>query len=493
MKLGADLPLNRRLPATEGQIILFFLSLFALGLFYWKVPPITDLLPHLNQINAFWWALKHKDGIYIINWFAPNVLYYYSLLLLSLLFPLLVAGKLIWVAIVGIQMLAMLGIKKKLGTTNYQFFFACLLLFNLNLYWGFGNFLIGWSLFLWFIQDEAMGTLKRAVLTILIAWSHIFFLLPLSLWMLGQWLRKPTAERDWKQWLPLMAVTCWTLAWMAMDFVPKSKQALEYNFTIFDRLSLPWLTGCMPGALQGWVEFGVASVAILILLLPRLVEHQSSSSETHRQLFQVGILMFAIGLLCPDKGLSTVRASQRWIPLAFQLMILATPWPRVKACKKLLASAIVLVSGVLLVATGWAWVQFQTEDLDGVQATLASIPKGSRLLVLDFVQFGRNFKTRAVMHAGDLAQLTQGAIPQATFADNPAAFVRFSETRPYTPLLEWYPDRLTATDLAQADLALIGGSPDLHANLGHSPLFRPLSAQGSPSTWRVYTIVRTPN
>ena len=475
---------------ADAITVLGILGVMSVLLFHWKVPPITDLLPHLNQVQAFWWAPKRADGLYQINWFAPNTFYYYILLLLCLVMPLLVAGKALWLGILALQMGGLLRLGRKLEAPYPLLLLALVLSFNLNFYWGFGNFLIAWSLFLWYVQMEDLSIYLKSFLTILIVWSHVFFILPLAVWQSLQWRRKKGTQRNPSEWISLAAVTVWFAIWMALDFGPKSSGTIAYNYSLADRLSLVWLRASVQGSLQGWPEMVMAIVLVGVLVLPPLMEEATFKSQFQRRIYLVGAALLLVGLVSPDKGMNTVRASQRWIPLAFQAMVLATPRPTRLWWQRLYQLAVSTVAVCFLVATVLAWSRFQSEDASGLQEATADIPTNSRVLTLDFIGFGSIFLTRAVMHAGDLAQVEKGAIPNSTFADNPAAFVRFARKRAYTQLLEWYPNQLRLSDLEQSDVALIGGPwkvQDEASHLGNLHPFRPIN---DGKYWHAYQIIK---
>lgn len=471
--------------AMAGMVVFLSALLFA-----WHLPPITDFLPHLNQVNAFWWALKHQDGLYTINWLAPNTLYYYLLILLNLALPVFLGGKLLWIGILGFQFFALRGLCRRIEAPLPIYLLSCLLAFNLNFYWGFGNFLIAWSLFLWYLQTEDRGLPRKALLILLITWAHVFFLLPLTLAEFLRWEALPESDRKLKNWIPLLAVMGWFAFWMARDFGPRSSGEMAYNFSLLERLSVPWLVASVQGALQSWTEVATVLVALGLLIAPRVLEQARSRTAYQRQVYRIGLVLLLVAVLSPDKGMSTVRASQRWVPLAFQLMIVATPWPASIRSSKLFRSTILGLSAVFLGATAIAWSRFQVEDLSGLKEAVGDLPSRSSLLVLDYVGFGNNFRTRSVMHAGDLAQIEKGVIPSSTFADNPAAFVRFTNERTFTPLLEWYPSRVAPSDLDLCEVALIGGPAEVHAGMVKLGRFVPLNSTDRHLRWQAYQILR---
>lgn len=473
---------------ADWLTILVMLSALSGLLFFWKIPPITDLLPHLNQVNAFWWALKQPDGLYEINWLAPNTLYYYLLLLLSLVMPLIIAGKTLWIGIFAIQLMAIQQLCRKLKTPYPLFLLSCLISFNLNFYWGFGNFLIAWSVLLLYVQVENMGMKLRWLLTILIIWAHVFFILPLTLWELMGWKEQIRTQRRWLIWIPLGVVSVWFAYWMVTDFGQKSSGAMTYNFSIASRLSFIWLSKSVQGSLQSWTEGAVVLVLLCVLLLPRMMDQPKFTTSFQRKIYLLGLALFLVGFFSPDKGMNTVRASQRWIPLAFQAMVISTPWPKNVRMHRLLQAAVTAVALCFPIATVWAWVRFQAEDASGLQEATANLPANARILTLDFVGFGSNFNTRSVMHAGDLAQLERGVIPNTTFADNPAAFVRFTKKRTYTYLLEWYPNLLKPSDLEQSDVALIGGPRKVQVEAVQTGHFHPIRPIADGKYWHAYLI-----
>lgn len=466
--------------------MIAFLSILLLA---WRVPPITDFLPHLNQVNAFWWALKQRDGLYTINWLAPNTLYYYLLILLDLFLPIFLAGKLLWIGILAFQFFALRGLCRKIEAPLPIYLLSCLLVFNLDFYWGFGNFLIAWSFFLWYLQTEDWGLPRKALLIMLITWAHVFFLLPLTLAEFLRWKALPKPERRLKNWIPLLTVMGWFAFWIARDFGPRSSGELTYNFSIIERLSLPWLITSVQGAMQSWTEVATVLVTLGLLIAPRVLEHARSRTAYQRQIYRIGLGLLLVAVLAPDKGMNTVRASQRWVPLAFQLMIVATSWPTSIQSSKLFRSTILGLSAMFLGATAIAWSRFQVEDLSGLKEAVGDLPFRSSLLVLDYVGFGDNFRTRSVMHAGDLAQIEKGVIPDSTFADNPAAFVRFTKERTFTQLIDWYPNRVQPSDLDLCDVALVGGPAGVHAEMVKSGRFAPMRPKGDSHYWRAYQIL----
>jgi len=477
-----------RIIKTHKEAITAFMFClnFSILLFSWEYPPIADFMPHLGQIQSFWWEIKRSDNIYAINWWAPNTLYYYLLVLFNLIMPPITACKWLWVTIYSTQILALYRLQQKLKSSYANFLLCMVLSFNMNLYWGFGNYILACTILLYIIATtKRMNVFMKFVSTLLLAWSHIFILAPLTVYEIVAYKQFPREKRKWLHFSPLIVTSIWVLCWMVFDFTVKSKGALAYNFPIVSRISLEWLFQSIQGGIQSKAEVLVA-VTVLSLIVFSIYKH-IQISQANLNIILVGVAFFCIGIILPDKGMNTVRASQRWIPVAIQIFLLTLSTVPHRTLDRIMTGSTMLVSGIFILATWNAWHCFQNYDLSGLREAIDLIPKNSHLIVLDYVGFGENFQTRSVMHAGSYAQVIMGAIPQASFADNPAAFVRYRNPRTYSPNLEWYPNRITQSDVDQSDVMLIGGKPEVHTKYIQSGRLVPLNTS-SEAVWRVYRI-----
>lgn len=461
---------------------------FTLMMVWVDVPPITDLPQHLVQVQAFWWANKTQDGLFLINWFAPNSGYYFLLILCRLVFPIVLAGKVLWMILVWVQ-LGMLGrLARRLAMHPLAALMAALLCLNLNFYWGFGNFTLGWCWFLLYFQlpAENRGLAVRFVLYLCVYVSHVFWLpIMVILDLYDAWHSQPRVLNRWQTWVPMGLPALCSLAWFLGDFSSKSSGDIAYNHSLLERLSLDWLSSSALGGLQGYAEPFLVGCIILGLLIGVAGSDGGHGSTLAIRCRRMGLCLLVLGLLAPDKGLDTVRFSQRWIPFGVQLLLLGGfGWGRGLARKAFQAIAC-LAAGLWLFTTMSAWSAFQLEEVANLRKAISPLHPGVSYLTLDHHRFGRLFLTRASMHLGTYGQLEHQAFPAFGFADNAAAFVRYRKNAGFTKQLEWYPERLTIADLLRVDYVLANGGEDVHRSLASRGLLEPVNQEGH---WRLYCV-----
>ncbi|MEJ2629514.1 MAG: hypothetical protein P8078_13300, partial [bacterium] len=132
-------------------LVIASLFLILLPFFFVTYTPSTDLPQHLSQIYLLTETIKGNTELYSINWYAPNNLIYILIAVSSLIFPPVLAGKIVLMIIVLLWGGSIFFLARKRNRPLANVFLALIFIYNLSLYWGFLNFLIGWPIFVFWI------------------------------------------------------------------------------------------------------------------------------------------------------------------------------------------------------------------------------------------------------------------------------------------------------------------------------------------------------
>src|SRR4051812_16037807 len=155
-------------------------------------PPVTDLPQHVAQVRLFWEAYGHPDGIYVIQWLAPNNLLYVLLLALAAVLPIEVVGSAALVIIISGWVVAIHWLAWRTQRPAAAAVVASLLIYGLSLSWGLLNFLIGFPVFvLWFVLTMQVPTrnlswarwLMLATTALLLYESHALWFAVAIIWL----------------------------------------------------------------------------------------------------------------------------------------------------------------------------------------------------------------------------------------------------------------------------------------------------------------------
>jgi prepilin-type processing-associated H-X9-DG protein len=464
-----------------------------------RFPPITDLPQHVAQVRLFQEAWQDPSGPYRIQWLTP-----YSLQYLLLAGAWAIAGP----AAAGRVGMLMVGL---LWVTTFHLIayvrrrppagaaLASTLFFTKTTYWGFYGFAIGWPLFaLWLLlttgrrRDDArwFDALLALGIGVLLYVVHVLWLGAAVLWLAVSTvvLRVPIRATLMRA-LGLAPVLIVTAIWYPRLSAGGFTSPTVWIVTPTGRLSFNWLVNGLFGGLRGPIEFGIVAILALWALLA-CVQHRTSL----RAVLDVGLLtaaaiFFAFALILPDKHSNTILFSLRWLPIAGALALLACPPVRARGIVTRLVPLCVLA--LLSFATISSWRQFESEEMSGLAESLATLPQQPRVIGLDFVKYSEFVMDRPFLQTFAYAQVLHGGRLNFSFADfvpSPVVFRDFGHRR-WTLGLEWFPERVQASDLAFFDYALVNGNEAVHERF--SRLFGVPGVTGQ-GRWRLYRLQPNP-
>jgi len=190
-------------------------------------------------------------------------------------------------------------------------------------------------------------------------------------------------------------------------------------------------------------------------------------------------------LLLPDLHMNTIQFAQRWVPGAGVLLVLAAPMAQLEP--RLRRGVALGLAAFLSLSTTLAWRRFEHTEMTGFATALAALPRAPRVIGLDYVQESRFVQGRPFMQDFAYAQVLKGGRLNMSFAGFAPSLVVFKEGKPmpWTPSLEWAPERLRPADFQYFDFALINGDEATHAHFATLSEIEPVTHDGR---WRLYRV-----
>ena len=245
------------------------------------------------------------------------------------------------------------------------------LLFNLSLYWGFLNFLVGWPFFvLWFVlttkNDEGTFRPKDILLYALAAFlllqSHaLWFALGTAWLILVNLVRKTRAQVFALKFLSLLPWGIYSALWYpalsASRISAGFDTAPHWFLSPVERLFPQNLVNSAFGGLRGMTEpilfCGLAAWLGIALWKNR----NGLRGKVDRDLLLAAFLFLGIAWLAPDKYMDTIHFASRWLPCGLILLLLAAPTPFAKAAQGRLAAFGLLAA--FTISTGLVWLRWR--------------------------------------------------------------------------------------------------------------------------------------
>jgi len=481
-------------------------------------PPITDLPQQAAQIRLFLeTAADPAHSPYRIQWLTPYGLSYLILGGAWAAFGPLHAGRTAMLVIGLLWTIAVHLTAYSRGRSAASATLASLFVFNHIVYWGFYSFALGWPVFLlWLhltmdkrpenhlapnstqvadpVHNDGLAERFSAVdaflwmgTALLLYLSHVLWLAAGLLWFVvhSAVFRKPLRTmllRALSLTPVIVAVAVWypRLAQSTMD-----TPALWGTGPIA-RLSFSWLTDAALGGLKGPAE-GIVLLLVLGWLVISLVQHgRDIWAETDHELLLAAGLLFFLVLVLPDKYMNTIRFEHRWLPPAAILLLLAVPPPRVRPVLRQAGALVVL--GAFCLTVSLVWTAFERTELAGLRASLGALPDNPRVLGLSMIPESEFIQGKPFVQTFAYAQVLKGGGLNFTFAEFPSCLVVYKKPRkpPWTVGLEWFPERVTESDLTYFNFALINGDEQIHRITESNPSLQPVTREGR---WRLYRIV----
>jgi hypothetical protein len=452
----------------------------------------------MSQIRLLLLTLKGESNQYHIQWLAPNNLVYVLLSGTWFLFSPFLSGKITLVLLVILWAGAIFLLASSSHRPFENAVLALPLIFNLALYWGFLNFLIGWPVFaLWFIQSQKpinkKSWLLLAILSVFLYASHALWFLIGSLWLficvLLRW-------KGWKSVLYRLSSLA-PIGIAASIWYPKLSSARVLRFDVaaywitspLQRLHPSYIVNSMFGGVKGYLEPFFASAILVWIILALYSNRYHLKEKTDSLLLFCAAIFIAIMLFAPEKYLNTIYFSQRWFPCGIISLLLALPPPRLIFNKKIFLIISVALLAIFSIRTTQLWHLFDQKELSGLQSSLNEIPKNQRILGLDYIKASSFIKGRPLLQIYAYSQALKGADLNFSFAEHSSGIVAYKKQRnvPWTLGLDWNAEKVRYKDLKYFDYVLINGGNDIHSRFSTVPYLQPITLN---ERWRLYKVIQ---
>ena len=469
--------------------------LVALPFLLVRFPPITDLPQHVAQVRLFQEAWQDPSGPYRIQWLTPYSLQYLLLAVAWAIAGPAAAGRvgmlligLLWVA--TFHLIAYVRRRPPAGAA-----FASTLFFTRTTYWGFYGFAVGWPVFaLWLLlttgrrRDDVrwFDAMLALGIGVLLYVGHVLWLVAAVLWLAVSTvvLRVPIRATLMRA-LGLAPVLIVTAIWYPRLSAGGFTSPTVWIVTPTGRLSFTWLVNGLLGGLRGPIEFGIVAIVVLWALLACVQHRGSLRAVLDAGLLTAAAMFAAFAFILPDQHSNTILFGLRWLPIAGALALLACPPIRARAIAPRLVPIAVLA--LLSFATISTWRDFESEEMSGLEESLATLPEQPRVIGLDFVKYSELVMDRPFIQTFAYAQVFHGGQLNFSFADFVPSLVVFRDMnhRRWTLGLEWFAERVQASDLTFFDHALINGDEAIHGRISRLPGLRSVTEHGR---WRLYRV-----
>jgi hypothetical protein len=484
-------PPDDRLPALGlwWRIVFGVLSVACvLPLFRAELPPLQDLPQHLAAVRVLRSYPDLNLGQYfdVELWRTQYLTFYGAVWLLSYVFGILLATKLLIAVAIAALPWTIAGLLRELGRDPRVAVFAFGLTYNAHLVLGFFNFIAALPLMFWGISRALVyrrtssrrdAAMVGAILLVCF-YTHVvpfaFCALGVALVCMGGGL-VPTLRRGFVFVPAALAALFWlhstpaggaTLSAAGGGDGTKEPVFASVNAAIRE---LPmWLTDVLSGARdeQLLVAWGALLLCAMALGLRRPPEH------AHFQPEHPSVHAYRVALLAPVAMVAyfITPTSYDWIwpisarfPLmALLFVILLVPKPR-----GFFGSAVLAAAGFVAFLgfsdVGRAFSAFAEDERGAIHEAINAIPKGERVAGLIFERNSRHVKFSPFLHYAALYQAEKGGAVMFTFADFPQSPFRFKEGhRPprVRARWEWTPERVDpARDLSWYHYVLVRGNP----------------------------------
>jgi len=459
--------------------------------------PCVDLPQHLGQLRLFGEAWHDPAGSLEIRWWTPYWLVYAFLAVPWLLAPPLVAGKvalllLVWLQIAMIHFLAA-RFERPVGGA----LLASAFVFSQIFYWGFLNFAFGWLVCVgWLLLVRGFSSERqpwRAAPVFFAAAAALYF--GHALWFgagmaylaIDAWLaRRPWRELRWRLAgvLPVLVT-----AGVWFTFYRGSVEDRDPSWLILppERLVPTFFGPASLGALRGPLEGLVLVVAGLWIAVSLVANRRQRWWGCEPRLAAFGMLLLAFYLVLPNEYVNAIQFSDRWLPFAWILLLLAVGSPPLRPGLRRLVPALLFAS--LMLVTASAWLRFERVELTGLAGSLAALPPEPRVVGLSYLERSRYVIGRPFIQLFSWSYALRGGSLNFSFSEFPTSLV--VDTRgenPWTQGLEWNPKWVRKSDLEHFDFALVQGDAAAHAKMTTLGLLEPVTRQGR---WRLYRVERT--
>ncbi|MBN1543532.1 hypothetical protein JW992_15430 [candidate division KSB1 bacterium] len=471
------------------------LILFAFPFLFFPLIPATDLPQHISQIRLLLDQLARPDGNIFIGWYSPNVLVYFIILFFWQIVSPVMAGNLTLYLLILAGTGAIFFYAYRLQRPVETALLASLFMWNLNLNWGFFNFLLGWPFFLlWLMLFPSNPRTWRwfalALLAYCLLWSHALWFMVTCFWSAVYLLfQKRRWLYDFWRLSTLLPAGIYSLVW----FPRLSSLRRLGGFQLSPRwANWPWerlvphrLVDQFFGNIRGPVEGFLLFLVFMWLVLSFLTHRKNLRKQLSPVPLSAAFTLFGIGLLAPDFFMNTLYFAARWMPWGLALLMLAMPVPRIDRFFRLSFASVLLLS--LLVATSAAWHGFNRLEMKNFMTLIDQLNSQNQLLQLDFEKTSSYVKGRPFLQSVAYFQAVKDGEIQFSFLQHGNGIVSYKRPIPsaWNNKLDWQAESLKINDLYYFDRVMVQASDSLHTRLAAHFGLIPVTLTGR---WRLYRI-----
>ena len=183
--------------------------------------------------------------------------------------------------------------------------------------------------------------------------------------------------------------------------------------------------------------------------------------------------------------MNTLNFAQRWTPLAFILLILALPAPRIDHFFRLSLASFMSIA--LLGTTLIAYRGFNRCDMKNYSNFIDQTRAQDRILQLDYVKTSTYIKSRPFLQLAAYFQAINNSKISFSFMQHGSGIVNYKvpPKLAWNHKLDWFAESLRITDLYHFDQVIINADDLLHDKLAAHFGLIPITATGR---WRMYHI-----
>ncbi len=491
------------------QRLISYITLCCFAVFMYILPffvvtyiPATDLPQHLAQVKLYFQLLAQgQSELYEISFFNANVLVYWILAFLELLFPTLLAGKILMMLLVTSWVLSTFFLAHRTQRSPVVTLFASTLIYNTSFYWGFINFLIGYPFFIiWYLEITQQNEGQRYypivlfLLSITLFFAHaLWFAFGLVVYSLIALYRKTPVRTSIKQSIGIVPVVIFALVWFPQLAASRTELAFDTNpywiFSPLERLNPIWILNSLYGGIHSPMEWILFISIITWIVLSIVTNRQNLKLLINKELFLTSIILLGGVFFLPEKYINTIYFASRWLPVAVIFLLLSLPSPKVSMLVQFL-STILLVT-MFSVLTMMTWRTHEQYENSGLTEALEALTENKKVVGLDFVKESQLIKGRPFMQTFAYAQALKNAELNFSFTMHQSGIVKIKSNslkHYWTPGLEWFAERIRFEDFNYFNYALINAHDDLHQVFSLLPTLQPVTKHGR---WRLYQCIPT--
>ncbi len=487
-------------PSKIGIVLLIIVIFFGLIPFTMiKFVPSTDLPQHLSQIRLlydYYSSSQHTN--YVVSFFSGNVLVYWILSGLWLIFTPLAVGNIFMIFLVTSWILSIFLIAWKTEHSFASATLASTLTFNASMYWGFINFLIGFPIFvLWYIfiistsnrEQKKKQIIGIFILSFILFYAHALWLvIAIIALMIFDIRRKVSWKLILYHTIGILPVILMAIVWFPE--IAATRTSLRFDtaphwvISPLERLQPKWIVNSIYGGIRNPIEWILVIGIIVWIILSIYTNRKELKKNINWDLLYLAFMLLCIVYFAPEKYVNTIYFASRWYPIAMIFILISLPSPKIPLVHQVSFSLLFFI--MFSVVTTIVWKMFETYENSGLNEALEAVPQKSNVLGLDLTKQSTLLHGRPFMQTFAYANVLKGAKINFSFALHQSGIVKTTDTIPtqkWTLGLEWFGEWVSFEDFNYFDYTLINAPETLHNMLMLHSAFTPITINGN---WRLY-------